>query len=93
MNIQFGLLGAAVAITGATLLSTKEATAGIAYPNLGSSKYCEAKAFGMSSRQAYSLAVEEASSTRTTTGSTEDRFNRMKMASLIRGECGETVTF
>ena len=93
MNIQLGLLGAAVAITGATLLSTEEATAGFRYPYGGSGKYCEARSFGMSSREAYSLAVQQASSDRTRTGSSEDRFNRSKMASLIKRKCGETVTF
>lgn len=78
---------ASIGATAALLAAGAAAQAGFAWPRVGSSAYCEARAMGMSHRDAGIVMIQRASSPTVTNGSPMDHYNAGRIVSLIMDQC------
>lgn len=77
------ILSAAFALA----LVAAPAQAGFAWPRVGSSAYCEARAMGMSHRDAGIVMIQRSQSPTVQNGSPMDHYNAGRIVSLIMDKC------
>ena len=76
-----------IGVTAALLAAGAAAQAGFAWPRVGSSAYCDARAMGLSHREAGDVMIQRSSSPTVRNGSPMDRYNAGRIISLIKNKC------